>query len=192
MKRIITITLLIFFISCNQETKQTAAPAGSTQIASTEDKKALPQYAYPVAMADWTMGNPNHTKMILDLYRAWEQQDSAVFAASFADSATMDLPDKRRITFTNGNAHKKLYAARSQYQSISNKIVSAYALHNGENNADWVMVMVYNKWTYNDGTRDSALYSDNWRLKEGKIVYLNSLEQAPTKTFLKTLETRLE
>ena len=54
------------------------------------------------------------------------------------------------------------------------------------------MVMVYNKWTYNDGVKDSALYWENWRLKDGKIVYLNSLAQAPPKTLLKTLETKLE
>jgi hypothetical protein len=52
--------------------------------------------------------------------------------------------------------------------------------------------MLYNKWTYNDGVRDSALFWENWRLKDGKIVYLNSLVQAPPKTLLKTLETKLE
>jgi ketosteroid isomerase-like protein len=190
MKRIFAIASFVFLISCKgQDEKQTETP---TPTPATETKKALPEFAYPVAMANWTMGDPNHTKMVLDVYQAWERKDSAVFAASFADSVSMDMPDARRLTFTKGNAYKWLYNARSKYNSITNKIVSAYALHNEENSADWVMVMVYNKWTYNDGVRDSALYWDNWRLKDGKIVYLNSLEQAPPKTLLKTLETKLE
>jgi ketosteroid isomerase-like protein len=190
MKRIFAITSFVFLISCKgQDEKQTETP---TQAPAAETKKALPEFAYPVAMANWTMGDPNHTKTVLDVYQAWERNDSAVFAASFADSASMDMPDARRLTFTKGNAYKRLYNIRSKYNSITNKIVSAYALHNEENNADWVMVMVYNKWTYNDGVRDSALYWDNWRLKDGKIVYLNRLEQAPPKTLLKTLETKLE
>jgi hypothetical protein len=32
------------------------------------------------------------------------------------------------------------------------------------------------------------LYFDNWRLKNGKIDYLNSLEQTPPKPLLKKLE----
>ena len=194
MKRIFAVASFVFLISCKgKDEKQTEiptpAPAPET---ATEAKKALPEFAYPVAMANWTMGDPNHTKTVLNVYKAWEEKDSAVFAASFADSASMDMPDARRLTFTKGNAYKRLYNARSKYNSITNKIVSAYALHNEENNADWVMVMLYNKWTYNDGVRDSALFWENWRLQDGKIVYLNSLVQAPPKTLLKTLETKLE
>ena len=137
MKRIIAITSFVFLISCNgQNEKQTESEAPVTT------QNALPEFAYPVAMANWRMGDPNHTKTVLDVYKAWEQQDSAVFAASFADSASMDMPDARRLTFTKGNAYKKLYNARSKYDSITNKIVSAYALHNEENDADWVIVMV--------------------------------------------------
>jgi len=33
------------------------------------------------------------------------------------------------------------------------------------------------------------LYCDNWRLKDGKIVYLNSLENRPSKSLSKTLNT---
>lgn len=187
MKKIFAFTALLFLISCQEEKK----PAESAASVS-ETPKTLPEFAYPVAMANWSMGDPNHTKMVLDVYRAWEHKDSAVFAASFADSAAMDLPDARRFTFTKGNAYQRLYKARSRYDSISNKIVSAFALHNDDQNDDWVMVMTYNKWTYKDGIKDSALYWDNWRLKNGKIVYLNSLEQAPPKTLLKTLEAKLE
>jgi len=192
MKKFMAITSVVFFISCSDNNAKQNEATTEPPEPVTETKKVLPEFAYPVAMANWTLGDPNHTKTVLGVYKAWEQKDSAVFAASFADSATMDMPDARRLIFTRGNAYKKLYKARSQYNSITNKIVSAYALHNEENNADWVMIMVYNKWTYKNGVKDSALYWDNWRLKDGRIVYLNSLEQAPAKTLLKMLEAKLE
>jgi ketosteroid isomerase-like protein len=192
MKKFCLITSVVFLFSCSDKNDKQNETTTLPPEPVTETKKPLPQFAYPVAMANWTMGDPSHTKTVLDVYKAWEQKDSAVFAASFADSAAMDMPDARRLIFTRGNAYKRLYKARSQYNSITNKIVSAYALHNEENNADWVMVMVYNKWTYTNGVKDSALYWDNWRLKDGRIVYLNSLEQAPPKTLLKTLEAKLE
>ena len=192
MKRISVLMSFVLLISCNDQGEKQTETSTPVTATDTETKKSLPEFAYPVAMANWRMGDPNHTKTVLDVYKAWELKDSAVFADSFADSASMDMPDARRLNFTKGNAYKRLYNLRSKYNSITNKIVSAYALHNEENNADWVMIMVYNKWTYNNGVKDSALYWDNWRLKNGKIVYLNSLEQAPPKTLLKTLETKLE
>jgi ketosteroid isomerase-like protein len=192
MKNFFAIIFTVFLISCSDKKEQQNEVTSQPAEPVAETKKVVPEFAYPVAMANWTMGDPNHTKTVLDVYKAWEQKDSAVFAASFADSAAMDMPDARRLIFTRGNAYKKLYKARNQYNSITNKIVSAYALHNEENNADWVMVMVYNKWTYTNGVKDSALYWDNWRLKDGRIVYLNSLEQAPPKTLLKMLEAKLE
>jgi ketosteroid isomerase-like protein len=187
MKKIFVSASLLFLLSCQDEKKQTETPAPVT-----ETKKTLPEFAYPVAMANWSMGDAANTKLVLDVYKAWEQKDSAVFAASFADSAVMDMPDARRISLTRGSAYVRLSKARSKYDSISNKIVAAYALHNDDQNTDWVMVMTYNKWIYKDGVKDSALYWDNWRLKDGKIVYLNSLEQAPPKTLLNTLETKLQ
>jgi ketosteroid isomerase-like protein len=192
MKRIFALAFSVFLISCNDKTEEPKETSTATPGTESETKKPLPDFAYPVEMANWTMGDANNTKTVLDVYKAWEQKDSAVFAASFADSASMDMPDARRLTFTKGNAYKRLYNARSKYNAISNQIVSAYALHNVDRNADWVMIMVYNKWTYNSGVKDSALYWDNWRLKDGKIVYLNSLEQAPPKTLLKTLEAELD
>ena len=201
MKSLVTIASFVLLTACNNEAEKqsesgTRAHDGTstnpeTKI-ETETNKPLPEFAYPVAMAKWSMGDPDNTKTVLRVYKAWEQKDSVVFADAFADSATMDMPDARRLTFTKGKAASRLYQARNQYRSISNDIVSAYALHNEENNADWVMVMVYNKWTYTDGIRDSALFWDNWRLKDGKIVYLNSLLHAPPKTLLKMLETRFE
>jgi hypothetical protein len=101
----------------------------------------------------------------------------------------MDMPDAP-ANFYKGMPQKALWCP----VNIIPLLIKLYPLilYNEENNADWVMVMVYNKWTYNDGVRDSALYWDNWRLKDGRIVYLNSLAQAPPKTLLKTLETKLE
>jgi len=75
-----------------------------------------------------------------------------------------------------------------QYTNISHKIISAISLHNDDLNDDWVQILAYNKWTYKDGGKDSMLYYDNWRLTNGKIDYLTTLEQTPPKAVLKRLE----
>ena len=111
-------------------------------------------------------------------------------ASFYADSAKMDLPGGTRITLGNKDIYAHLKKARALYDTTYNHIISAYTLRNEDKNGDWVMVMTYNKWEYDDGFKDSTLYLDNWRVKDGKIVYLNSLEQTPPKAMLKRLEKK--
>src|SRR5689334_2385741 len=118
MKRIFAITSFACLVSCNSENKKQAESMTETST-TAQTKKPLPEFAYPVVMANWTMGDPNNTKTVLAVYKAWEQKDSAVFADSFADTAIMDMPDARRLDFTKGKAARRLYKARNQYGSIS-------------------------------------------------------------------------
>lgn len=182
---IVPIALLI--ASCNTNASKTET---ASQADSTDAKTALPHYAYPVEMAHWKMGDPQNTKIILDMYRAWDDNNPAAVASFYADSARMDLPGGTRITLGNKDIYAYLKKARALYGATYNQIISAYALHNEDKNGDWVMVMTYNKWEYDDGSKDSTLYLDNWRVKDGKIVYLNSLEQTPSKAMLKRLEKK--
>ena len=54
-----------------------------------------------------------------------------------------------------------------------------------KNLEDWVMITTYNKWIEKNGKRDSVLYNDTWRLKNGKLDMLMSYYKLPTKEFLK-------
>jgi hypothetical protein len=186
MKKIFYLALSVFLFSCNDEKKEAE---NKTPVTTTEPKP-LPEFAYPVDRAHWSIGDPGNTKLVLDMYHAWDQKDGAAVAGFFADSANMDMPDARRLALNKSNVYEKFAKARSQYDNTSNKIISAVSLHNDEYNEDWVQVMTYNKWEYKDGVKDSMLYFDNWRLVNGKINYLNSLQQKPPKSLLKTLESK--
>jgi len=188
MKKLFYLFLSAFIFSCQDEKKE-PEPTTTTEVATTEPAKALPEFAYPVERANWKMGDPGNTKLILDMYKAWDAKDGAAVAGFFADSADMDMPDGRRLTLKKENIYERFAKGRSQYTNTSNKIISAMALHNDDYNDDWVQIMTYNKWAYKDGVKDSMLYFDNWRLKDGKIVYLNSLQQKPPKPLLKRLES---
>ena len=124
------------------------------------------------------------------MYHAWDANDANTGAGFFADSASMDMPDGRRLLLNKDNVYEKFAKGRRQYADASNKIISAISLHNDDYDEDWVQVLTYNKWSYQDGVKDSSLYFDNWRLKNGKINYLNSLEQKPPRPLLKTLENK--
>ena len=182
MKKIFFSALTIFLFSCQDEKKEPEI------IPTTETSKPLPEFAYPVDRKDWTIGDPANTKMVLDMYQAWDANDANSVASFFADSAVLDLPQAMRKTFHKGDVYEKFAKARRQYTNTSHRIISAISLHNNDLNEDWVQILCYNKWSYQDGGKDSMLYFDNWRLKNGKVEYLATLEQTPPAPLLKKLE----
>jgi len=182
MKKLFFAALTVFIFSCQDEKKEPEI------VPVTETPKALPEFAFPVDRSHWKIGDPANTKMVLDLYHAWDANDANTVAGFFADSAMLDMPNALRIAVNKSNVYEKFGKARKQYTNTSHKIVSAISLHNDDLDEDWVQILAYNKWSYPDGARDSMLYFDNWRLKNGKIDYLNSLEQTPPKPLLKKLE----
>jgi hypothetical protein len=184
MKKIFFVALTVFIFSCQDEKKEPEV------VATEEPSKALPAFAYPVDRANWKIGDPGNTKLVLDMYHAWDANDANTVAGFFADSAAMDMPDARRLVLNKDNVYEKFSKSRRQYANASHKIISAISLHNDDYDEDWVQVLAYNKWSYQDGAKDSSLYFDNWRLKNGKINYLNSLEQKPPRQLLKTLENK--
>ena len=179
MKKVFFAALTVFIFSCQDEKNE-------PEVVS----KPLPAFAYPVDRSHWKIGDPGNTKLVLDMYHAWDANDANTVAGFFADSALMDMPDGRRLVLNKDNVYEKFAKGRRQYADASNKIISAISLHNDDYDEDWVQVLTYNKWSYQDGVKDSSLYFDNWRLKNGKINYLNSLEQKPPRPLLKTLENK--
>ena len=184
MKNLLFSALTVFIISCQDEKKEPET------VPTTETSKALPEFAYPVDRKNWTIGDPANTKTILDLYHAWDANDANTVAGFFADSAVLDLPHVMRRTVNKGDVYEKFGKARKQYTNTSHKIISAISLHNDDFNEDWVQILCYNKWAYQDGGKDSMLYFDNWRLKNGKVEYLNTLDQTPPKALLNKLENK--
>jgi hypothetical protein len=184
MKKIIyLIAGVCFFASCNQK-ESDGTTTTATETAAAADK-AKPVYSYPVKYSEWEIGNPEYTKTVLDFYYAWDHQDVNKLVSLFADTVNIRIPTERdEIVVPNSQVNEKLKANRSMYDSTTNYVISAVSLHDRESKEDWVMVTTYSKWVEKGGKRDSVLYQDNWRLKDGKLRFLMSFYKLPTKTFV--------
>ena len=182
MKKIIYLFASVCFLaSCNNEK---AADNNTTSA------KVKTSYSYPIRYSDWEIGNPDNVKTVLDLYHAWDNMDVNKVNSLFADTVRMRIPTERdEIVIPNSRINDALKENRGMYDSTSNSIVSAVSLHDRESNEDWVMINTYSKWIEKDGKRDSVLYHDDWRLKNGKIDFLMSFYKLPTETFLKKNDT---
>jgi hypothetical protein len=180
----------VFFSACNNNDKSETA---KTPDADTADKSqpepipVLPQMPSYVVYKNWEPGKPQNAELILNVYKAWDSESTSNMANYFADSTAYDLPDGTRATTTNTTIESKFRKWRNAYKETSNVPFSLISLYNKDRDQEWVIAWTWNKWTYNDGKKDSMLYCDNWRIKGGKIEYLNSLQNRPSKQLSKRL-----
>lgn len=146
---------------------------------------AKADYGIPIKYTEWEIGAPEHIKTVVAFYTSWDTKDTAKMTSLFSDTVKIRIPDLRKeVVIEKDKVNQFLLQNRNAYRETSNSLLSVVSLHDRESNEDWVMVSTYTKWIEANGKRDSVLYSDNWRLKEGKIDFLMSFDKVPTKTFL--------
>ena len=181
-----------FSSACNSDKTETAKPtdvdtAAAASKSQTEPTAVLPELPSYVLYRNWEPGKPQNAELIANVYKAWDGSNAADLVKYFADSTAYDLPDGTRATTTNTSFESKLRKWRNAYKETSNIPFSLISLYNKDRDQEWVIAWTWNKWTYTDGKKDSMLYCDNWRIEEGKIVYLNSLQNRPSKQLSRRL-----
>jgi hypothetical protein len=182
----------IFAVSCNNDKpadqQSTAIDSSATKSQPAAVESTLPSF---VLFRNWEQGDPENSQLILKTYQAWDNDSTGGMSTYFGDTTRFDLPDGRRFTMPNNTIESTLRKWRKNYKATSNIPFSLISLHNKDLDQQWVIAWTWNKWQYVDGTKDSMLYCDNWRLKDGKIVYLNSTENQPSKSLSKTLNNKI-
>ena len=183
----------LLIVSCNNKAENQPSAAADSSVAkpepmATEQPSTLPPF---VIFRNWEQGNSENSQLIVNTYSAWDSDSTGVMSTYFGDTTRFDLPDGRRFTTTNNTIEATLRKWRKNYKQTSNIPFSLISLHNKDLDQQWVIAWTWNKWTGTDGIKDSMLYCDNWRLKDGKIVYLNSTENRPSKLLLKTLNNKV-
>jgi len=186
MKKIILPAIILFFLTSCNDNKQEAPTTAAADTAAVKTETPAPAYAYPVKYKDWEIGNPANIKTTLDVYKAWDDKHPEKLSDIFADTLRLRIPGEREeFVIPNNKIPAVLGKNRGLYDSTFNYILSAVSLHDKESGEDWVMITTYNKWIEKNGKRDSVLYNDTWRLKNGKLDMLMSYYKLPTKEFLK-------
>ena len=190
MKITVLLLCLFFILSCGQDQatdKTTENKAEQAPAASTEPQPLTP-LTYPALYSNWEIGKRDNMNTVLSLYKAWDESSVDNIKNLFADSVILDLPGGRRVTSSRDNITDVLIKYRKSFAETSNQVISIYPVLNKETNDEWVAALLYNKWTYKDNKRDSSLFQDLWKLQNGKIYYMLSLEQSPSRTTVKRLE----
>lgn len=175
------------FLSCS-ENRSVELQQATKDTAKQVELPALPA---SVVLKNWEPGDPQLAASIAGLYQAWDSDIPTDMASYLADSTVFDWPNGVRVSTNKETVEAELRKWRNAYSSATNTPFSLISLHNKDRNQDWVIAWVWNKWETKDGKKDSMLVCDNWLLKNGKVVYLNSSENRTSKSLSGLLNTAL-
>ena len=195
MRNTILLVVLLPFISCggrqarsNEISHMDSINTTPASDAVTTTPPAEKVYDIPVTYKNWRLGDHESTRVILKLYKAWDSKSVQDMSALFADTVVLDLPHGKRRIAPKDKLISRMLWERKGYLSTSNNVIAAIPVYNIDKGEEWVTVLVYNKWTYKDKTRDSMLYQDLWKVRDGKVNYLLTLEQTPSPRSAKQLD----
>ncbi|HEX5667953.1 MAG TPA: hypothetical protein VFX73_04060 [Chitinophagaceae bacterium] len=168
-KTILVLMTAGFMASCSNNAPET--PAADSTVA------AAPAIVLPYTAtysSDFSMGNPELVKVVLDMYKAVEENRMEDLGKYYADSVIRYNFAQKQILLTRDEMVKLATDFRAQFKEFSETPLAFTALHSNDKNEDWVITWIKEKVVYNNGKVDSTTYQENWRFRDGKIYMVDS------------------
>jgi hypothetical protein len=167
MKKIsIALLAASFFISCNNEKK-----ADETAASPIEEKKQMVALPYMAEYSDFSIGDQNHTKMVLDFFKMFEENRLNDGRSFLTDTVAVDFPDGSKFMGTADSLIKLGIQYRKMYGKLETKVDACLAVHSNDKNEDWVLIWDRTYNTDEKGKVDSTRNQSYWQIKNNKITY---------------------
>ncbi len=175
MKKFLFLFLItVFLISCTNSSSDTNASAAKDSVAAVVVN--LPYTA--TYSSNFVPGKPSDVLATLNNYKAWETADMAAFRSTLGDSAVLILPSGRIVSGSGDSLTKQAKNFRDSLSKVELTLIAWTSNHSVDKNQEWVNVWYKETDTYKTGKVDSAMYQDDNRLQDGKIVWTSSHRQA--------------
>jgi hypothetical protein len=176
MKKIsIALIAASIIMGCTNEKKTDEAAAKPV-----EEKKEAVALPYKADYADFSMGDQNHTKMVLDFFKMFEESKLADGRSMLTDTVTVDFSDGSKFMGTADSLIKMGIQYRGMYAKLETRIDACMAVHSNDKNEDWVLIWDRTYSTDQKGKIDSTRGQSYWQIKNNKISYWGEF-QAPLK-----------
>ena len=168
------ITASVLF-ACNNQKKSDESSG------KTEEKKETTAitYAYkPDYSSDFSIGDVNHAKTVLDLYKMWEDGRVDDFKSVLSDSVSLDFPDGNK--FKNNTVDSFINFAKQFRKTLSSVKLTFDAwmpIHANDKKEDFVLVWYREYETDMSGKIDSTRGHAYFQLKNNKISGWSEFDQ---------------
>jgi hypothetical protein len=138
--------------------------------ASTATNMMMPYVAQ--YSSNFRMGDPQHGKMVLELWKDYDDNNFDRHADWFADTLMMILPDGTVVKGKEANL-KGVKEYRNGFTSVKSRIDAWIPLYSVDRNESWVAVWGTEEDTDQSGKVTSTELQEIWRInKDGKIDFM--------------------
>lgn len=175
MRKAFFVLSLATLAACNSGT-DTKVDSMSTKDSSSTDNVSLPYTAS--YSSKFEMGDPNHAKTILELYKDWDNNTLDNSKSKFADTVEFNFSDGSKMVgpFDSVNASAKKF--RSTLGTVNTKVHAVFPVKSTDKNENWVVAWFTEYRTDAKGKKDSVELQETWRLnKDGRADLLLQYEQ---------------
>ena len=155
--------------ACNNEKKDEDKKEEKKEMAKVD----LP---YKTEYSDFKMGDPNHTKLVLDFYKTWEENRMDDGRAMLNDSVSTNFADGSKFSGTADSLIKMGKNYRAMYSSVKVTIDACMAVHSNDKNEDWVLIWDRSYNTDQKGKLDSTGGHSYWLIKNNKIALWGEMQ----------------
>ncbi len=171
MTKFIPLIAFVVFMSCNSQTA--TAPADATATAKPDSGNKEVTYPYEIGYSSkFEFADPEKSKMILDLWKAFDNNTFDNIKDKFADTVTMKFPDMvMHASRDSMIASTKSY--RNTMLAVTSKVDVVMSVKSTDKNEDWVLVWGQEIHTSKKNKIDTVALHEVWALdKNGKVYFM--------------------
>ena len=176
MKPLISITAIILLASCNAKNE-------TSTDAKTDKAAAAIVYPYKATYSsDVTVpSNPEIAQRVLTVWKMFETNAVDSMKQYYADTVTYEAGGHRFY----GKSEDLLNYARkdvADLDSLRFDISMWQSVHINDRNEDWVYIWATERRYGKNGTADTSLIHEQWKVQNNKVSYFNMYEAKPVRS----------
>jgi hypothetical protein len=166
------------------KTKTKSADGKEMKMKQKDKMNDAAQINYPYTAeysSRFEIGNPAYSKMILDLWKDWDNNQPDMHQDYFSDTIVFQAPDGMVIQGKENflSAGKE---QRNKFSNVKSSLEVWIPLRSVDKDEDWVAVWGREEDTDKDGKQSTTMLHEIWGFnKDGKIVFFRQYTATPAK-----------
>lgn len=180
MKKVLILASVAMFAACNSGSEK---PKVESMGAGTDSTAQEVTYPYDVTYKKFQMGDAANAKMLLELWKDWDNGNLLAHKDYFADSVALFLADAPPVMGKRDTILAIAQNHRNAFSSVQSSVITVIPLHNVDSSNNWVAIWGKEVHTNKQGKTDSVYLQEVWRLnKDNKFdleYQFNSVPPAP-------------
>ena len=167
-KHFIFLLAIAGVMACNNKKKEGEGPGDKKDGKKTSESITYPYT--PEYSSDFSLGDPNHAKLVLDFIKMFEDNRMSDMRPLLADTMSVDFSDGNKFKGPADSLLSMGQMFRSTFSKVVIKVDAWMPIHVNDKNEDYVLVWERDYNTDKQGKVDSIGSHAYYHIKNNKIA----------------------